>query len=200
MARELCILLAMISYNELKPGVTFILDGEPYVVIEYHFLRMQQRRPVAQTKIRNLKNGKIVQRTFQQSDSLQEAQIEKEPVTFIYENRGEYWFHKKDKPGDRFQLAADLIGDKKNFLKPKMEVMADKFDDQIITVSIPVKMDLKVTNAPPAVKGNTAQGGTKEIILETGYRLNVPMFVNEGDVIRINTESGEYVERVEKAS
>lgn len=189
----------MLSFSELKPGTTFVLDGEPYVVLEYNFLRMQQRRPVAQTKIKNLRNGKIVQKTFMQSDSVEEAEIEREPVVFIYENRGDYWFHKKGSPKDRFQLSDDLISDAKNYLKPNMEVMANKFGEDVISVEIPIKMDLKVKEAAPAVKGNTVQGGTKEVVLETGMKLNVPMFVNEGDIVRVNTETGTYVERVEKA-
>lgn len=189
----------MLSFSELKPGTTFVLDGEPYVVLEYNFLRMQQRRPVAQTKIKNLKNGKIVQKTFMQSDSVEEADIQRESVIFIYENRGEYWFHKKGSPKDRFQLSEDIIGEKQNFLKPNMEIIAHVFDEQTIGIEIPIKMDLKVKQADPAVKGNTVQGGTKEVVLETGLKLQVPMFVNEGDIVRVNTESGIYVERVEKA-
>lgn len=188
----------MLSYSELRPGVTFVLDGQPYVVIEYHFLRMQQRKPVAQTRIRNLRTGKIAERTFHQNDSFHEANIEKRDVVFIYARDGEYFFHEKGNPGKRFTLSEDVVGEISHYIKQGTEVNAWDFMDSIINVEIPIKMDLAVKEAAPAVKGNTAQGGTKEVVLETGYKLQVPMFINEGDVLRINTESGEYVERVEK--
>jgi len=188
----------MLTYSELRPGVSFVLDGEPYVVIEYNFLRMQQRKPVAQTRIRNLRTGKIAERTFHQNDSFEEADIQKRDVVFIYARNGEYFFHEKGNPGKRFSLNEDVVGEISHYIKQGTEVKAWEFRENIINIEIPIKMDLAVKEAAPAVKGNTAQGGTKEVVLETGYKIQVPMFINEGDVLRINTTSGEYVERVEK--
>lgn len=188
----------MLSYSELRPGITFVLDGEPYVVIEYNFLRMQQRKPVAQTRIRNLRTGKIAERTFHQNDSFHEANIEKRDVMFIYARNDEYFFHEKGNPSKRFTLKEEVVGEVSNFIKQGTEVKAWDFKDTIINIEIPIKMDLVVKEAAPAIKGNTVQGGSKEVILETGYKIQVPMFINEGDILRINTTSGEYVERVEK--
>lgn len=188
----------MLSYSELKTGTTFIMDGEPYVVLEYNFLRMQQRKPVAQTKIKNLKSGKVVQRMFHQNESFQEADIEKQKSVFLYTHRGEYWFHKPGNPKERFMLNKESIGDAGNFLIPHTEIITDVFEDAIINIEIPIKMDFRVKEAPPGLKGDSATGGSKEIVIETGYKLNAPLFINEGDVIRINTQTGEYVERVEK--
>ena len=188
----------MLSYSELKPGTTFIVDGEPYQVLEYNFLRMQQRKPVAQTKIKNLKTGKIVQRMFHQNESFPEANIEKQKAVFLYTNRGEYWFHKPGNPKERFMLKETIIGEAGHFLVPNTEIMTDVFEGEIINIEIPIKMDFKVQEAPPGIKGDSATGGAKEIIIETGYKLNAPLFINEGDIIRINTQTGAYVERVEK--
>lgn len=188
----------MLSYSELRAGTLFVLDGDPYKVLEYNFLRMQQRKPVAQTKIKNLRTGKVTNRTFHQNESFAEADIEREKATFLYAHRGEYWFHKEGDPRNRFQLASELLGEAARFLKPNTEVMLDLFEDDIISVEIPIKMDFKVTEAPPGIKGDSAQGGSKEVIIETGAKVTTPLFINEGDIIKINTETGEYVERAEK--
>lgn len=188
----------MLSYSELKTGVTFIMDGDPYKVLEYNFLRMQQRKPVAQTKIKNLRTGKILSRMFHQNESFPEADIEREKVTFLYSHRGEYWFRKGDDSKNRFQLTEDILGDMVHYLTPNTEVLTDLFRNEIIAVEVPIKMDFKVKEAPPGIKGDSATGGSKEVILETGLKIQAPLFINAGDVLRINTETGQYVERVEK--
>ena len=188
----------MLSYTDLTKGTIFVMDGEPYEVLEYAFLRMQQRRPTTQTKLRNLLTGKIATRTFQQSDSFQEAEIEKESVVFIYNSRGEYYFYKKGDKSSRFSLAEEILEEKGKFLKPSIECIAYKFGGKIINIELPVKIDYLVKEAPPSFKGDTATGGSKSVVLENGLTINVPMFINEGDTIRINTESGEYAERSEK--
>ncbi len=175
------------------------MNGEPFLVLDAHVFRKQQRKPVNQTKIKSLKTGRVIEQTFHQNENAAEAELEKKMVEFIYENRGAFWFCEAGKPGARFEIAESIIGDQAKFIKPKSEVEALVFNDEIIGIKIPIKMDLKVTEAAPAIKGNTVQGGSKEVTLETGATLQVPMFINEGDVIRINTESGEYTERVSKA-
>jgi elongation factor P len=185
-----------LAYTDLTKGVLFIMDGAPYEVLETHFLRMQQRKAVVQTKIRNLMTGKILDRNFQASDFFEEAEIEKKNVEFIYANRGEYWFHEAGNPKNRFPLGADVVGDQGKFLKPGTKVLTFLFDGKVIKVEIPIKMDFKIIEAPPAIRGNTAQGGTKQVTIEGGAKVNVPLFVNEGETIRINTQTGEYVERV----
>lgn len=189
----------MLTYNDLRKGTIFVLDGEPYEVLEYAFLRMQQRKPVAKTKILNLLNGKIVERNFHQNETFEEAEIDKEPIKYIYNHRDEYWFTAKNDPSKRFSLTETLLGSKARFLKPNSEVVAFKFGDKIMKIDIPIKMDLKVKETQPGIKGDTAQGGSKPAILETGAKVTVPLFVNVGDVVRINTETGDYVERMEKS-
>src|SRR5258708_873612 len=186
----------MLAYTDLTKGVLFILDGAPYEVIETHFLRMQQRKAVVQTRIRNLMTGKLLDRNFQASDSFEEAEIEKKKAVFIYQSKGQYWFHEEGVPKKRFFLEADLVGDQGQFLKPNTIVQTMIFKDKVIKVEIPIKMDFKVIEAPPSIKGNTAQGGNKAVVIEGGASVSVPLFINEGDTIRINTETGDYVERV----
>lgn len=185
-----------LAYTELNKGVLFIMDGAPYEVLESHFLRMQQRKAVVQTRIRNLITGKILDRNFQASDNFEEADIERKNAMFIYESKGQYWFHEEGNPKNRFALDAELVGEQGKFLKPNTKVQTMVFSEKVIKVEIPIKMDFKVTEAPPAIRGNTAQGGTKSVTIEGGAKVNAPLFINEGDVIKINTTTGEYVERV----
>jgi len=189
----------MLTYNDLRPGTVFILDGEPYEVLEFNFLRMQQRKPVAQTKIKNLISGKMQNRTFHQNDSLEEAEILKEQVKYLYNHRDEFYFCKINDPSNRFSIKEEIMGSSSKFLKPNLEITAVKFKDKIINILLPVKIDFVVRDAPPAIKGDTAQGGTKSITLENGVEITAPLFIEAGDIIRVNTDAGTYVERVEKA-
>jgi elongation factor P len=185
-----------LAYTDLTKGVLFIMDGAPYEVIETHFLRMQQRKAVVQTRIRNLITGKLLDRNFQASDSFEEAEIERKHAIFIYESKGQYWFHEENNPKARFALEADVAGEQAQFLKPNTRVQTMVFKDKVIKIEIPVKMDFKVIEAPPSLKGNTAQGGNKVVTIEGGAKISAPLFVNEGDMIRVNTQTGDYVERV----
>jgi len=189
----------MLAYTDLKKGVLFIMDGAPYEVIDMHFLRMQQRKAVVQTRIKNLITGKLLDRNFQGSDSFEEAEIQKQHAVFIYNHRDEYWFTEEGNPKNRFSLPAEVIGDARQFLKASVKVETVIFNDKVIKVTLPVKMDFKVIEAPPSIKGNTAQGGDKAVTIEGGGKVSTPLFINEGDIIRINTETGDYVERVDKS-
>lgn len=200
----------MLSYNELKPGIFIVLDSQPFEVLESQFLRMQQRKPVMRAKIKNLFSGAIVERSFQPIDKIEEAEIEKIKVKFLYTHRDEFWFNEVESPPlqrsearsknlsgkVRFSLKAEALGGLEKFLKPNLEIIAFKFSDKIINIELPVKADYKVIEAPPSIRGDTAQGGTKPVTIETGAKISAPLFINEGDTIRINTQTGEYVERV----
>ena len=189
----------MLSYNELKIGTMFKLEGQPYEVLEYAFLRMQQRKPVAKTKIKNLISGQVLERNFHQNESFEEIDVEKKEITYLYNHRDQFWFSEKGNPKNRFMLEEEKIGESAKFLKPNTEVTALELEDKILNIQLPIKVELKVTEAPPAERGNTAQGGNKLATLESGAKVTVPMFINEGDVIRVNTQTGIYAERVEKA-
>jgi len=188
----------MLSYNEILPKKYVVLDGEPFEVLSAHIFRKQQNKPVNQTKLKSLRSGKVTEKTFHQSDSVEEAWLEKKNILYIYNAKGEYWFSDEDNPRNRFSLHPDIIGRARIYLKEKEKLEALIFDDKVIGVSIPIKVELTVVEAPPGIRGNTAQGGTKQVVLESGASVSVPLFINEGDIVRINTETGNYDERVEK--
>lgn len=189
----------MISYTELKKGMIILWNNEVYEVIDIAFVRMQQRKAVVQSKIKQLKTGKVIDKTWQASDNIEEPEFEKKDITFLYSNRGEFWFQIPGDPKNRFMVAEDIIGDASKYLKPNTPVNAFMIEGKPIRINLPIKMDFKVTEAPPAVKGNTAQGGDKSVVIETGAKVTVPLFIDTDDIIRINTETGAYYERVEKA-
>lgn len=186
----------MLEYNEIVPGKIIIHDDEPWEVIASHVFRKQQRKPVNATKLKNMITGRVTEYSFGQSEKAEEADIENKNIKFIYERQGEYWFHEEGNPAKRFSLSEDQIGYGARFIKKDAIAKAIMFEEKIIGVEMPIKVDLKVVEAPPSIKGNTAQGGNKVVKVETGASVNAPLFVNEGDVIRVNTGTGEYVERV----
>lgn len=190
--------MAILSYNEITPKKVILFNDEPCVVISHHVFRKQQRKPVNITKLKGLKSGRQIENTFHVNETAEEADLETWSITYIYRKGDEYWFHVTGKPGERFALASDLIGDAGKFIKERSELQAMVYEDEVIGVRIPVKIELKVTETIDAVKGNTSNGALKEVTLETGATVMAPMFINEGDIIAINTDDGAYSERVEK--
>lgn len=186
----------MLEYNEIKPRKFIVYNNEPFEVLTSHVFRKQQRKPVNATKLKNLITGKVIEVSFGASEKAEEAELDKREVKYLYANRGEYWFCEPSDPSKRFQLPTEVVAEQLAYVKANDVVTLLSFGDQAIGLSIPIKVELKVTDAPPAVKGNTVQGGVKQITLETGKVINAPMFINPGDIVRVNTETGEYVERV----
>ena len=186
----------MLSHTDLKKGVQFIYQDQPWEVLEAAQSKTAQRRPVVQSKIKNLINGKVQQINFQQGDMFEEADLLKKEVKFIYQNKGQYFFAEPDDPSKRFSFTQEQIGEKAKFLKPNEVVIGLVFEEKIVNFRLPIKIELKVKETPPGVKGNTAQGGTKEATLESGAVIQVPLFVEQGDTIEINTETGTYTRRV----
>jgi len=187
--------VSTIDYNQIRERVYIVLDGAPYEVLASHVFRKQQRKPVNDTKLRNLLTGKVTEYTFHQSDRVEEAELNEREVIYLYQNRGEYWFCEKNDKSQRFKLTAEQTGAQINFVKPNSVISLLSFEDKIIGLKIPIKIELEVKEAAPAVKGNTVQGGTKTVVVETGAEVSVPMFINEGDPIVVNSQTGEYVER-----
>jgi elongation factor P len=190
----------MLQYNEIREKKVIIYNDEPCEVMESHVARTQQRKPQNQVKLKSLISGKTFAATFHVSDSADEADLDKKEVKFLYHNKGEYWFADPEDPKNRFQLDANLLGNMTKFLKENENVTALVWDndgeEQTIGITLPIKMEFKVKEAPPAVRGDTSKGGIKVITLENGTTLNAPMFISVDDVVRVNTETGEYVERV----
>ena len=193
--------MSKLEYSEIREKKIILYDGEPCEVIESHVARTQQRKPQNQVKLKTLISGKTINATFHVSESADEADIAKKPITFLYHNKGEYWFCDPEDKSKRFKLDEALIGNAVKFLKQNSNVEALVWEnedevEQIIKVTLPIKMNFVVKEAPPAVRGDTSKGGMKVITLENGATLNAPMFIAEGDIVSINTEIGEYVERV----
>jgi elongation factor P len=188
--------MAMLDYSEITERKYIVFNGEPWEVLTSHVFRKQQRKPVNATKIKNLITGKVTEQSFHVSEKVEEAEIDSKDAKFLYSNRGEFWFCDPKDPSDRFKIEENTIGPQAKFLKKDFVIQVLSFGERMIGVKIPIKIDLKVTEAQPAVRGNTAQGGTKTVKLETGAEINVPMFIKEGETIRVNTETGEYAERV----
>ena len=187
----------MLQHTELKKGVRIVLDKNPYEILESSSMYKGRGSSVVQTKIRNLQNGNILQRTFHTGEEIEEAEIDKFQARFIYNNKGKFVFSHIDNPGERFELTEEQIGDTAQFLKEDSVVEGIVFKDDVINISLPIKVQLRVAEAPPGVKGDRAQGGTKTVKLETGASINVPLFVDEGEIVEVNTETGEYVRRVQ---
>ena len=193
--------MSQLEYSEIREKKIIIYSDEPCEVVESHVARTQQRKPQNQVKLRSLISGKVFPATFHVSDSADEADITKREITFLYHNKGEYWFCEPEDKSKRFKLDEVLLGNSVKFLKENGNVTAliwtnDDDEEKIIKLSMPIKMELKVKEAPPAVRGDTSKGGNKIITLENGATLNAPMFISEGDIVRVNTETGEYVERI----
>lgn len=194
----------MLTHTDLKKGTQFIYEGQPWQILEYQHLKMAQRRPVVQTKIMNLINGSVQEKTFQQGDVFEEAELEKKNIKFLYltpagggAGTAQYWFCEENDPSKRFSFSENQLGPQAKFFKPNSLVEGIIFNDKIINVLVPIKVQLKVKETPPGIKGDRAQGGTKEALLESGARIQVPLFIEEGDVIEVNTELKEYVKRAE---
>ncbi|OHA92375.1 MAG: hypothetical protein A3J09_02815 [Candidatus Zambryskibacteria bacterium RIFCSPLOWO2_02_FULL_51_21] len=193
----------MLDYSEVTVHKYIIYENEPWEVTGSHVFRKQQRKPVNAVKLRNLITGRITETTFHVSDKVEEADIDKKEVKYLYQKEGrlpagrqEYWFCEANDPSKRFELPEEMIGPGAKFLKPNTVVDAMLFDEKIIGIKFPIKMELRVVEAHEATRGNTAQGATKSVKLETGAEIQVPMFVKEGDVVRVNTETGQYTDRV----
>jgi elongation factor P len=175
------------------------MDGDPYLCLESNISKKDRQKASNNVRLKNLRTGQVISKTLHQSDVFEEADIEKREVKYLYENRGEYWFCEPDNPSARFSLSEETVGHLEHFVTSNSLVQALVYNDEIMSVLTPIKVELKVKEAPEAVKGNTSSGATKEATLVTGFTLQVPQFINEGDVIAVNTETGQYSERVEKA-
>ncbi len=191
--------MATLSYNEILPKTIISYNNEPYEVLSSRIFRMQMRKPVNQTKLRHLVSGKVVEISFHQNETVTEAAVEKMRALYLYTARGESWFAEAGNLKNRFSFPEEVVRDKVQWLTQNSAVDVLTYEEKPMTIKIPVKVELAVREAPPSIKGNTVSGGTKLVTLSTGAKVDVPLFINTGDVVRINTDTGLYSERVEKA-
>ena len=196
----------MLDYNQIRERRYIELDDTVYEVISSQVSRKQARKPVNQTKLKNLITGGVTERSFANSEKVHEADISREKYTFLFkkDNRQtggtEFWFSPSNNLNERFMVAENTIGEAVKYMKERSEIDAiiwtdSNDEDRVIGFKLPIKVELEVVEAPPNIKGNTVSGGDKKVILETGLVVSTPLFIETGDILRINTESGTYVER-----
>lgn len=184
------------TLNDIKVGLVINYDGEPFIVLEANFVRMQQRKPVMQTKMRHLITGKVLEISFKPGDRVETADLVRRKVSYLYREGDQLQFMDGD-TFEQFSLSASVLGTKISFLKDGEILDVLYYNDKPINIELPKKVELKVLETEPGARGDTAQGNVlKAAKLETGATLNVPLFIKEGDTIRVNTEREEYVERV----
>lgn len=182
--------------NDVRVGTLIKIDGQPYVCLWSDFMRTAQRKPVRRTKLKNLVSGNVLEQTFKHGDKIEEADVERSKASYLYAD--ESGVHFMDTASyEPIAVPRDLAEEQLHFMKEGEEYTLVNFESKPITIELPKKVDLRVTETADAVRGDTAQGAVmKEAILETGATIRVPQFIKTGDTIRINTETGEYSERV----
>lgn len=185
----------MIGVGELRRGITIELDGQLYTVLEYEHIKMGRGSAQLRLKLRNLRTGATIERTFQASQRFNRVRLDHHNVQFLYSDDDTYHFMDTE-TFDQLALNREQLGDAVNYLKEGMTLQLLTYEGQPVSVELPITVDLKVEYTEPGFKGDTATGGTKPARLETGLTIQVPLFVNTGDVVRVDTRTGQYLERV----
>lgn len=181
----------MLSYTDIQPGVFFIEDGVIYETIDSTFSKKSRQKGSNQVKIKNVSTGATVTKTLKASQTFEEAELEKEDYIFVYRNEKEIVIHEKDDPSKRISTNIDIP----NLIPAKEIITALIHNGEILNFILPIKVKLKVTEAPPTIRGNTSQGGTKQVTVETGAKISTPLFIKEGEYIIVKTSTGKYIER-----
>ena len=185
----------MLSISDLQTNSYFVYNGAPHQVIYREHSKLGRGGAILRSKIRNLLSGAILDITFKGNEKFDEAEMSRSKATFTYAESGKFNFMDSTS-FEQFELSKDQIGNQANFLKEGVEVDVLSWNNKPISINLPFKVDLEVVEAPPSIKGNSAGAVTKIIILETGAKINAPIFIKQGDLVKVNTETGEYVERV----
>lgn len=186
--------MAILTLSDIRKGKIIVLDGEPFQIVSAEFLRKQQRRPVVRSVLRNIKTGQTREHSFQQSDKVPEADVEKKAYQYLYTD-GVVYTLMDQQTYEQVELSAEIAGDAGKYLLEGQEAEIMFFEGQPIGLELPIKIERKVIDAPPGVKGDTSTNVTKEVIVEGDVKVKAPLFIKEGDSIRIDTRSGDYVER-----
>lgn len=185
----------MLSINDIRPGLAIIFNNQPHIVVWREHAMMGRGGGFVRTKIKNLVNGAVVENTFKGNDKIQEADLHRSQAQFLY-FEGQNPVFMDTTTFDQFTLPRDQVGESAQLMTDGMQVDVLSYQGKPMTVSLPVKVELKVTYTEPGFKGNTASATTKPATLETGANIQVPLFINQGDTIRVDTRDGSYIERV----
>ena len=184
----------MISSNDFRNGVTVEIDGYAWQVVDFQHVKPGKGAAFVRAKMKNLQTGSTVERTFNAGEKVPKAHVEKKVMEFLYESDGEYNVMDTES-FEQIALTKEQLGNAVNFMKENMQIAVLTFHDIIFSVELPMSVELDVVETDPGIKGDTATGGSKLAILETGYTVKVPLFINVGDKLRIDTRSGDYLER-----
>ena len=185
----------MIDVNDLRKGTTFELDNQIFRVLEYSHNKPGRGNATIRTKVRNIRTGSTFEKTFQSGDRVQDIRIENREMQYLYHD-GDLYHFMDTQTFEQVALNAKLLDDAVNYLKDGMSVIVQDYNGESLGVDMPPAVDLKIMQADIAVRGDTASSASKYVTVETGYRVQVPLFVNEGDTIRVDTRTGEYLTRV----
>jgi len=183
--------LIMIGITQMKKGSKIVFENEPFEVIYEQHSKTGRAGAVLRTKLKNLKTGAIINKTFQGSDKVEPMDSDNRKAQFLYVENQVYYFMNNENY-EQFELDQEVIGESADFLKEGAEVDVFYFQDHPVNISLPIKMAFEVIESPPGIKGNTADGGNKQVVIETGAKVNTPLFIKQGDVILVNTETKEY--------
>jgi elongation factor P len=184
----------MISVNDFRTGVTVELDGVVYTVVDFQHVKPGKGAAFVRAKIKNVKTGGVIERTFNAGEKVPRARIESRQMQYLYETDGMYTFMDNEN-FEQVELSTGQLGDALKFLKENMTIGIMFYQGSVMGVDLPYSVELKVIETEPGIKGDTASGGTKPAKLETGHVVRVPFFINEGDVLRVDTRTGDYLER-----
>lgn len=184
----------MIDAGELRKGTVIELDGEIYQILEYQHSKMQQRQPVVKLKLRGVRSGNFVERNFQSGDKVAAVFLEHRPVQYLYRD-GDLYYFMDNETYEQIVLTAAQIGDDAKFLKEGLALEILTCKGNTVAVDLPASVELRVMETEPGFKGDRATAGTKPAKLETGVTIQVPLFINTGDVIKVNTRTGAYLEK-----
>jgi elongation factor P len=185
----------MIDVNELRKGVTFTMDGELYKVLEYQHHKPGRGKATIRTTLRNLRTGTTIQNNFISGDRVEDIRVERRAVQYLYSD-GDFYHFMDTETYEQTALPAAILSDQAIYMKENMELVLTTYEGEPLDVELPTTVEMDVVEAEPAVAGNTATGALKKIKTGTGLELQVPLFIGVGDVIRVDTRTGEYVTRV----
>ena len=185
----------MLAINEIKLGKILKINNEPYSVVKTDHHKVARGGAVLKTKLKNLINGNVLEKTFQGNEKAEPAEIEMKQASYLYKDDENAHFM-NNTTFEQSSLPLDVVGQNHKFLKEGINIDIMYYDEKPVGMKLPIKVELQVTEAPPGIKGNTASNALKTVTLETGAELQAPLFINTGDTIRINTDTGAYVERV----
>jgi len=185
----------MITANDLRRGTIFEWEGELYRVVEYRHTYLGRGNATVRVKMRNLRTGAAIERTFTPEDRIHDIRLELREVQYLY-NDGSLYYFMDTETYEQPALSAELLGDAVNYLTENMTLQISTHEGEPIGIVLPVTVDLKVIEAPPGFAGDTATSATKQVTLETGFKVNAPLFVEEGDIVRVDTRTGQYLSRL----